>query len=721
VRTAGRSAAVVVLADVGVDDLAKRIVVAELVGVLDQRVLLVLVVLDRDIGLVDLGVGLVDVDLVDFVHVLDVRGLIDLVVLGLDLGGLGSGGREGAYRVARSSGAGQLLEVEHGTAGGTGKLHGLPEIIEARAAGEAGALGSQFRLGQGGPLWTKAGKGACLAPGLGRGLRLDRVAADLAVRAIAMIARGCQKQMARADDTLSFCGAAGVAGPRRPWCHSLDVGIDRMLLRAAPHGALTGAVQVPGDKSISHRSLMLAGLAVGESRIDGLLEGADVMATAEALQALGVHVARAGTGSWQVRGCGVAGLAEPETVLDLGNAGTGVRLLMGILAGHGFTSFLTGDASLRRRPMRRIAEPETVLDLGNAGTGVRLLMGILAGHGFTSFLTGDASLRRRPMRRIAEPLEAMGAAVLARSGCRLPLALTGRVDLVPVTYHSPVASAQIKSAVLLAGLHAPGLTTVVEPLASRDHTERMLASMGARVTSGAVAGGWAVELEGEPELNPQHFVVPADPSSAAFPLVAALVAGGSAVTIRGISVNPLRTGLLATLQEMGGVLRLENERTAAGEPVADLVVEAGDLVAVDVPAERAPSMIDEYPILAVCAAFARGTTRMRGLAELRVKESDRLLTMANGLAAAGIEVRIEGDDLMVTGPVQKTKAVTIDAHHDHRIAMSFLVLGGLGSAAVTVAGAETILTSFPGFADLMNGLGAAIGEVAPGGQAGVPK
>jgi 3-phosphoshikimate 1-carboxyvinyltransferase len=675
VRTAGRSAAVVVLADVGVDDLAERIVVAELVGVLDQRVLLVLVVLDRDIGLVDLGVGLVDVDLVDFVHVLDVRGLIDLVVLGLDLGGLGSGGREGAYRVARSSGAGQLLEVEHGTAGGTGKLHGLPEIIEARATGEAGALGSQFRLGQGGPLWTKAGKGACLAPGLGRGLRLDRVAADLAVRAIAMIARGCQKQMARADDTLSFCGAAGVAGPRRPWCHSLDVGIDRMLLRAAPHGALTGAVQVPGDKSISHRSLMLAGLAVGESRIDGLLEGADVMATAEALQALGVHVARAGTGSWQVRGCGVAGLAEPETVLDL----------------------------------------------GNAGTGVRLLMGILAGHGFTSFLTGDASLRRRPMRRIAEPLEAMGAAVLARSGCRLPLALTGRVDLVPVTYHSPVASAQIKSAVLLAGLHAPGLTTVVEPLASRDHTERMLASMGARVTSGAVAGGWAVELEGEPELNPQHFVVPADPSSAAFPLVAALVAGGSAVTIRGISVNPLRTGLLATLQEMGGVLRLENERTAAGEPVADLVVEAGDLVAVDVPAERAPSMIDEYPILAVCAAFARGTTRMRGLAELRVKESDRLLTMANGLAAAGIEVRIEGDDLMVTGPVQKTKAVTIDAHHDHRIAMSFLVLGGLGSAAVTVAGAETILTSFPGFADLMNGLGAAIGEVAPGGQAGVPK
>ncbi len=440
-----------------------------------------------------------------------------------------------------------------------------------------------------------------------------------------------------------------------------------MLLRAAPHGALTGDVRVPGDKSISHRSLMLAGLAVGESRIEGLLEGADVMATAEALRALGVHLARSADGSWRVHGCGVAGLAEPETVLDL----------------------------------------------GNAGTGVRLLLGILAGHGFTSFLTGDASLRRRPMRRIAEPLEAMGATVLARSGCRLPLALTGRVDLVPVTWRSPVASAQIKSAVLLAGLHAPGRTTVIEPLASRDHTERMLASMGAAVTSGATSDGWAVELEGEPELVPQQFVVPADPSSAAFPLVAALVAGGSAVTIRGISVNPLRTGLLTTLEEMGASLRQENQRTAAGEPVADLVITASELKAVDVPAERAPSMIDEYPILAVAAAFARGTTRMRGLAELRVKESDRLTTMANGLAAAGIAVAVEGDDLLVTGPVGGTRELTVDAHHDHRIAMSFLVLGGLGSAPVTVQGAETILTSFPGFAELMNGMGAAIGEAGP--------
>jgi 3-phosphoshikimate 1-carboxyvinyltransferase len=438
-----------------------------------------------------------------------------------------------------------------------------------------------------------------------------------------------------------------------------------MLLRAAPHGALVGDVRVPGDKSISHRSLMLAGLAVGESRIEGLLEGADVMATAAALRALGVTLDRRGDGGWSVHGCGVGGLAEPDAVLDL----------------------------------------------GNAGTGVRLLMGILAGHGFTSFLTGDASLRRRPMRRITEPLEAMGAAVLARSGGRLPLALTGRTDLLPITYRSPVASAQIKSAVLLAGLHAAGRTMVIEPLASRDHSERMLAAMGARVTSGATVDGWAVEIEGEPELVPQQFVVPADPSSAAFPLVAALVAGGSAVTIRGISVNPLRTGLLTTLEEMGAACRLSGRREAAGEPVADLEVSASDLRAVDVPAERAPSMIDEYPILAVAAAFARGTTRMRGLGELRVKESDRLATMANGLAEAGIKVAIEGDDLLVTGPVGRTREITVDAHHDHRIAMSFLVLGGLGGAAVTVQGAETITTSFPGFAELMNGMGARIAEV----------
>ncbi len=440
-----------------------------------------------------------------------------------------------------------------------------------------------------------------------------------------------------------------------------------MLLKATPHGALRGDIRVPGDKSISHRSLMLAGLAVGESRIAGLLEGADVLATATALQALGVHIDRLDHGEWRVMGCGVAGLAEPDAVLDL----------------------------------------------GNAGTGVRLLMGILAGHGFTSFLTGDASLRRRPMRRIAEPLEAMGATVLSRTGGRLPLALTGRVDLLPITWRSPVASAQIKSAVLFAGLHAPGRTTVIEPLASRDHTERMLASMGARLTSGEADGGWAVELDGEPELRPQQFVVPADPSSAAFPLVAALVAADSELTIRNVSTNPLRTGLLMTLREMGAKIELSSERVAAGEPVADLIVRSSVLSAVDVPPERAPSMIDEYPILAVAAAFARGTTRMRGLGELRVKESDRLVGMARGLEAFGVEVAIEDDDLLVTGPVRSSRAATIDAQHDHRIAMSFLVLGGLSAGAASVSGAETILTSFPGFPELMNQIGAAIVEATP--------
>lgn len=441
-----------------------------------------------------------------------------------------------------------------------------------------------------------------------------------------------------------------------------------MLLQAAPHGALQGDAVVPGDKSMSHRSLLLAALAVGESRITGLLEGADVMATAGALRALGATVERQPDGTWTVRGCGVAGLAEPADVLDL----------------------------------------------GNAGTGARLLMGLLAGHAFTTFLSGDASLRSRPMRRVTEPLVAMGASVLGRSGGRLPLAITGRNDLVPITWRSPVASAQIKSAVLLAGLHAPGRTTVVEPLPSRDHTERMLAAMGAKITGEAGAdGGWTVAIEGEAELAPQAFLVPADPSSAAFPLVAALTAPGSALTLPGISVNPLRTGLLATLREMGAKLELANERSVAGEPVADLEVRASRLVAVDVPAARAPSMIDEYPILAVAAAFAQGTTRMRGLAELRVKESDRLLLVAEGLAACGVEVAVEGDDLLVTGPVRATRAARIDAHHDHRIAMSFLVMGGLGSAPVTVAGAETIETSFPGFADLMNRLGAGLEAIEP--------
>ena len=442
-----------------------------------------------------------------------------------------------------------------------------------------------------------------------------------------------------------------------------------MLLRAAPHGALSGAVRVPGDKSISHRSLMLAAMAVGESRIEGLLEGEDVLATAGALRAMGVEVERLGVGSWRVWGVGVGGLAEPADVLDM----------------------------------------------GNAGTGARLLMGLLAGHGFTSFLSGDASLRSRPMRRVIEPLGRMGATFLSRSGGRLPLALTGRTDLLPIVYESPVASAQVKSAVMLAGLHAPGATTVIEREASRDHSERMLSAMGAEVEVEILpTGGRRVTIKGQPELSPQSFVVPGDPSSAGFPTVAAACAPGSQVRLDGVCLNPLRTGLYTTLREMRADIALANERSVGGEPVGDLVVRGGPLRGVDVPPERAPTMIDEYPILAVAAAVADGTTVMRGLSELRVKESDRLATMAEGLAACGVKVEVEGDDLIVHGGVRPAGGRTIDAKLDHRIAMSFLVLGGLAAAPVAVEGAEAIETSFPEFVGLMNRLGARL--AADGGE-----
>jgi 3-phosphoshikimate 1-carboxyvinyltransferase len=439
-----------------------------------------------------------------------------------------------------------------------------------------------------------------------------------------------------------------------------------MLLRAVPHGALSGTVALPGDKSISHRSLMLAAMAVGESRIEGLLEGEDVLATAKALAAMGVEVKRVGDRSWRVWGVGVGGLAEPADVLDL----------------------------------------------GNAGTGARLLMGLLAGHAFTAFMTGDASLRSRPMRRVMEPLSRMGAVFLSRSGGRLPLALTGRTDLLPIVHASPIASAQVKSAVLLAGLHAPGCTTVSEPLASRDHTERMLAAIGAEIVSVEEEGsGRRVTITGQPELAPQSFVVPGDPSSAAFPAVAAALAAGSEVRLERVGLNPLRTGLYATLREMGAGITIENESLAGGEPVGDLVVRGGPLTGVEVPAERAPAMIDEYPVLAVAAALAQGTTIMRGLSELRVKESDRLATMAGGLAACGVRVETLGDDLIVQGGARPAGDAVIDAKLDHRIAMSFLVLGGLAAAPVTVGGAEAIETSFPGFTGLMNRLGAAIAPV----------
>jgi 3-phosphoshikimate 1-carboxyvinyltransferase len=440
-----------------------------------------------------------------------------------------------------------------------------------------------------------------------------------------------------------------------------------MKLRAYPASRLSGSTTVPGDKSISHRALMVAGMAVGESRIHGLLEGADVLATAAALRRLGVAIEREPGGPWQVQGVGVGGLREPD------------------------------------RP----------LDLGNSGTGARLLLGLLAGHPFTSFMTGDDSLRSRPMARVTEPLSEMGAVFATRSGGRLPLALTGSNELMPIRYQQRVASAQVKSAILLAGLHAPGRTTVVEPQASRDHTERLLRHLGATVTTEPQAeGSRAVTIVGQPELGAADLVVPGCISSAAFPLVAAALAPGSELRLEGVGVNPLRTGLLDTLGAMGAKLRQGEVADVSGEPATSLELEAGPLAGVDVPAAQAVRMIDEYPILAVAAACARGTTRLHGLAELRVKESDRLSAIAGGLAACGVRVEAGDDSLTIHGCDGAPQGgATIDARHDHRIAMSFLVLGGAARAPVTVEGAETIETSFPDFAGFMNRLGARIEPV----------
>jgi 3-phosphoshikimate 1-carboxyvinyltransferase len=406
---------------------------------------------------------------------------------------------------------------------------------------------------------------------------------------------------------------------------------------------------------------MLGSLAVGETRIEGLLEGEDVLRTADAMRAMGAEVERTAPGSWRVAGVGVGGLAEPEDVLDM----------------------------------------------GNAGTGARLLMGVLAGHDMTAFLTGDASLRSRPMGRVATPLAEMGARILAREGCRLPLAVVGAADPMPLEYRLPVPSAQVKSAILLAGLSAPGETCVIEPEPTRDHTERMLRHFGGTVRMESdAAGARRVTLLGQPELSAADVAVPRDISSAAFPIVAALIVRNAEVVLPGIGLNPHRNGLLETLIEMGASLDERNPRDVAGEPVADLVVRSGPLRGVTVPAERAPSMIDEYPILAVAAAFAVGETRMCGLSELRVKESDRLAAIADGLRANGVEVAIEGDDLIVTGRGEQPKGGgLVEARHDHRIAMSFLVMGMGAQEAVSLDDMSPVDTSFPGFADLMNGLG----------------
>ncbi len=430
---------------------------------------------------------------------------------------------------------------------------------------------------------------------------------------------------------------------------------------------IAGEVHVPGDKSISHRALMIAALSVGETRIAGLLEGADVMATAAALRSLGADVARHADGAWRVQGRGVGGLAEADAVLDL----------------------------------------------GNSGTGARLLMGLLATHPFASFLSGDESLRRRPMERVMATLRPMGAAFTARAGGRLPIAVVGAQDPVPGSYEMPMASAQVKSAVLLAGLNAPGVTSVFENRPTRDHTETLLRHFGAEVWSEAAPdrGGCWISVRGQPELSPAPVAVPGDFSSAAFPLVAASITPGSELGIAGVGVNPLRTGLLDTLREMGADVALENRRVDAGEPVADLRVRAAPLRGVDVPPERVAAMIDEFPVFAVAAACAEGTSRLRDVGELRVKESDRLQAIAGGLRACGVEVAESDDGLAIHGAGRPPAGgATVSVSMDHRIAMAFLVLGCASEAPVAIDDADPIRTSFPGFVDLMRGIGARIAE-----------
>ena len=431
-------------------------------------------------------------------------------------------------------------------------------------------------------------------------------------------------------------------------------------LTVSAGSSLIGTVRVPGDKSISHRAVMLGGLAVGTTQIEGLLEGEDVLATAAAFRQLGADVTRHQDGAWTVTGVGLGGLREPEDILDMGNSGTAARLLLGILAGH---------------PIR-------------------------------CMMTGDASLRSRPMGRVTDPLTAMGARIETRDGGRLPLMIQGADMVLPITYELPVPSAQVKSAVLLAGLMARGETAVIESVATRDHTERMLTHFGGKVSREALAdGGSRIAVTGEPELTAADILVPADPSSAAFPLVAALLVPGSEVHLPNIGMNPTRIGLIKTLLEMGADIVVENERVAGGEPVADLIARHSTLHGVDVPPERAASMIDEYPILCIAASQAEGTTRMQGVSELRVKESDRIAVMATGLRANGVTVT-EGEDWMqVEGrPGDVAGGAKVATHLDHRIAMSFFVLGLVTKKPVTIDDAAPIRTSFPNFLDLMAAL-----------------
>ncbi|MEZ5774541.1 MAG: 3-phosphoshikimate 1-carboxyvinyltransferase [Hyphomicrobiaceae bacterium] len=437
-------------------------------------------------------------------------------------------------------------------------------------------------------------------------------------------------------------------------------------MRSARSGPLAGDVRLPGDKSLSHRALMFGALASGVTRVSGLLRSGDVLGTRDVLVALGVPIAEEG-GEFVVHGRGVGGLVEPSGPLDF----------------------------------------------GNSGTGTRLMLGIIAGHDMTVTITGDASLSKRPMGRVLKPLSQMGLEVLEAGRTTLPMTVRGSARLRPIVYALDVPSAQVKSAVLLAGLHAPGETTVIEREATRDHTERMLRHFGASLRIEEKDGARHITVSGDAELRGRDVVVPGDPSSAAFLAAAAAIVPGSKVTIRGILANPTRTGFYLTLAEMGADLAFSNERTEGGEAVADLTVRAGPLTGVTVPAARAPSMIDEYPVLAAVAAFARGTTRMDGLAELKAKESDRLAATAAGLAAAGVRAEVEGDSLTVHGGDGRVEGGgLVETHLDHRIAMAFLTLGLASRQPMTVDDVGMIQTSFPEFVGLMTGLGARLEQLA---------
>jgi 3-phosphoshikimate 1-carboxyvinyltransferase len=427
---------------------------------------------------------------------------------------------------------------------------------------------------------------------------------------------------------------------------------------------LRGRVRVPGDKSISHRSLMLSALAVGESRVEGLLEGEDVLATAAAMRAMGATIERGADAIWHISGVGVGGLLQPQTALDM----------------------------------------------GNSGTSTRLLMGLVASHAITCSFTGDASLSKRPMGRVIDPLSLMGATFTASPGGRLPLMVQGLCPAVPIEYRLPVASAQVKSAILLAGLNTPGITRVIEPVATRDHSERMLRGFGADLTVEEIDGARLISIRGEAELKPQQIVVPGDPSSAAFPVVAAVIVPGSDIVVENVGLNPTRAGVFQMLRAMGADLTYENERVVGGEPVADIRARHSALTGIEVPADVAPSMIDEFPILFVAAAMARGRTTTRGLEELRVKESDRLALMARGLASLGIMVEESEDGLIIEGrggaPFSTVGGTTIAAELDHRIAMSFAIAGLASATPVRIDDMSPVATSFPTFVSLMQSLGA---------------